>query len=104
MNPIRELKKIATEIAEAMQKDAARDLVQQRRDLQKAPKEKLIKLLELEDHTLEHAEQFGYEGDRAGAAAWMKENAPEDGLQAMFWDWDPGTPEEGEEALKAVGI
>ena len=104
MNPARELKKIAAEIEESMRKSAARDLVEQRRVLQKAPKEKLIKILELEDHTLEHAEQFGYDGDRAGAADWMRENADEKGLQAMFWDWDPGTPEEGEEALKAVGI
>lgn len=103
MNPAEELKKIAAEI-EAANKTAARDLVKQRKDLQKASKEKLIKLLELEDHTLEHAEQFGYDGDRSGAADWMRENADEKTLQAMFWDWDPGTPEEGEEALKAVGI
>jgi len=104
MNPAEELKRIASELEGAVRKQAVRDLVDQRRDLQKAPKEKLLKLIQIEGLDLEAAEQCGYEGDRAEAMDWMQNNADEEKLQAIFWDWEPGTPEEGEMVLKAIGI
>jgi hypothetical protein len=110
MNPAEELRKIAdvldkrADCGHCEPKNAARDLAQQREVLQQAPKENLINLLTQEGLSLEAAEQFGYTGEREPAADWMRENVDEAKIQGLFYNWSPGTPEEGEVMLQAVGI